>query len=142
LESDEIKTLIDGAYILIVNDYELEMILTRTKLTEAEVAEMVEIMITTLGANGSKIVQSGKVVEIPVCPVLDQKDPTGAGDAYRAGLIAGLMAGLDLTQCGRLGSTAAAYAIEQYGTQEHTYTSQEFASRYEQAFAEPCPVVS
>jgi adenosine kinase len=75
-----------------------------------------------------------QVVEIPAAPCLRESDPTGAGDAYRAGLVAGLLRGLDLHVAGRVASLAASYVVEQVGTIEHGYTDVEFSSRYEDAF--------
>ncbi len=142
LEPDEIRTLINGAYILVMNDYELEMILKRAELTLGEVRGQVEVLITTLGKNGSRIEVGGETVEVPTAVVNKVQDPTGAGDAYRAGLLKGLIHGLSWEQCGKLGALAATYAIEHYGTQEHRYDIAEFGARYKDSFGETCPLVT
>jgi adenosine kinase len=77
------------------------------------------------------------VVEIPAAPCLRESDPTGAGDAYRAGLVAGLLRGLEVEVAGRVASLAASYVVEQVGTIEHGYTSAEFSLRYSDAFGTP-----
>jgi len=94
-------------------------------------------LITTLGEKGSLITTStGEEIMISPCAPLNLNDPTGAGDAYRAGFFAGYQKGFALKVCGQMGSVAASYAIETYGTQDYTYTLAEFTARYEQAYNE------
>ena len=128
-----------GAWIVIGNDYELELIQERTQKDVNGLLEVAEIVVTTLGRNGSRIATRGEVVEIPPAPPVREADPTGAGDAFRAGLVAGLLRGLNLHSAGRVASLAATYAVEQVGTIEHSYTIDEFAQRYRQAFSEEVP---
>jgi adenosine kinase len=128
-----------GAWILIGNDYELELIMQRTGKSMAELVDMAEMVVTTLGRDGSRIATRKGVVDIPPAPALVETDPTGAGDAYRAGLVASLLRGLDLEPAGRVASLAATYAIEQVGTVEHAYTREAFAERYKEAFGGPLP---
>jgi adenosine kinase len=128
-----------GAWILIGNDYELELIMQRTGHSMDALVEMAEMVVTTLGRDGSRIATRKGVVDIPPAPALIESDPTGAGDAYRAGLVAGLLRGLNLEQAGRVASLAATYAIEQVGTVEHTYTREAFSKRYQEAFGDPLP---
>lgn len=123
-----------GAWILIGNDYELELIIQRTGKSMEALVEMAEMVVTTLGREGSRIATRKGVVDIPPAPALIESDPTGAGDAYRAGLVAGLLRGLELEHAGRVASLAATYAIEQVGTVEHSYAPEEFARRYRDAF--------
>jgi adenosine kinase len=123
-----------GAWILIGNDYELELIMQRTGHSMAELLELAEIVVTTLGRDGSRIATRKGTVEIPPAQAVRESDPTGAGDAYRAGLVAGLLRGLDLEAAGRVASLAATYAVEQVGTVEHSYTPAEFSHRYQGAF--------
>jgi adenosine kinase len=124
---------------VIGNDYELELIQQRTKRDLAGLLELAEIVVTTLGRKGSRIDTRQGAVEIPPAPAARESDPTGAGDAYRSGLVAGLLRGLDLGTAGRVASLAAAYAVEQVGTIEHQYGQEEFAGRYAEAFGRPLP---
>jgi adenosine kinase len=128
-----------GAWIVIGNDYELELIEQRTGRDEAGLLELAEIVVTTLGRQGSRIATRGRVVEIPAAPCLRESDPTGAGDAYRAGLVAGLLRGLELEIAGRVASLAATYVVEQVGTIEHAYTALEFSRRCQEAFGIELP---
>jgi len=96
-------------------------------------------VVTTLGRQGSRIATREQTVEIPSAPPVREVDPTGAGDAYRAGLVAGLLRGLDLPAAGRVASLAAAYVVEQVGTIEHDYEPAEFSVRYERAFGMELP---
>lgn len=128
-----------GAWIVIGNDYELDLIEQKAGRDEAGLLELAEIVVTTLGRHGSRIATSERTVEIPSAPASPEADPTGAGDAYRAGLVAGLLRGLDLEAAGRVASLAATYAVEHVGTIEHAYEPEEFTSRYEEAFGTPLP---
>jgi adenosine kinase len=128
-----------GAWILIGNDYELELIRQRTGRDVDGLLELAEIVVTTLGRQGSRIESAVGRLEIPAAPARREVDPTGAGDAYRSGLVAGLLRGLDPAQAGRIASLAAAYVVEQAGTIEHHYTLAEFGERYAGAFGEPLP---
>jgi adenosine kinase len=101
--------------------------------------ELAKIVVTTLGREGSRIATRAAVVEIPPAPARRESDPTGAGDAYRAGLVAGLLRGLEVEEAGRMASLAATYAVEQVGTVEHSYTFAEFSQRYAEAFGTPLP---
>ena len=125
---------IDGARILIVNDYEFELIKQRTELTLAEMRRMTESIIITKGEYGSTIYTADEQIDIPAITTETVLDPTGAGDAYRAGLMAGLVNRLSLADAGRLGTLTATYAIESHGTQKHRYSIEEFAARYAENF--------
>lgn len=139
LTPEEMRTLLDGADIFVCNDYELQMILKRSGLTMQDLQSQVRMIVTTLGANGSTFLIGGDKIDVAACQISGVVDPTGAGDAFRAGLIKGLSIGASPEQCGKLGATAAAYVVEVYGTQEHTYTLQQFAKRYQDNFHEACP---
>jgi Sugar kinases, ribokinase family len=139
LSAEDVTEGARGAWILIGNDYELELIMQRTGRTMDGLMELSEIVVTTLGREGSRIATSAGVVDIPPAPARQESDPTGAGDAYRAGLVAGLLRGLELEDAGRVASLAATYVIEQVGTVEHSYTSAEFSQRFEEAFGMPMP---
>lgn len=140
LTPEELKTLIFGADMFVTNDYELQMIMNRTGLTEEQILGQVRTLVTTKGKDGSTFISMNGRVDVPACRVADVKDPTGAGDAFRAGMLAGLAAGASVEQLGRLGATAAAYVVETVGTQEHHYSHENFAARYTEQFGEPCPL--
>ncbi|MBI2430410.1 MAG: carbohydrate kinase family protein [Candidatus Levybacteria bacterium] len=118
-----------GATIVIGNDYEMSLLKSRLKID-------VKIIITTLGPKGSLIQTNDQTLTIPPAKPQEVLDPTGAGDAYRAGFMAGYIRNFNLKICGQMGSVAAAYAIEKYGTQEHTFTLEEFKKRYSETFNE------
>ena len=128
-----------GAWIVIGNDYELELIQERTKRNTEGLLELSEIVVTTLGRNGSRITTRDGSVEVPAAPAMREADPTGAGDAYRAGLVAGLLRGLELGQAGCVASLAATYAVEHVGTIEHQYTREDFCARHIEAFGTEVP---
>jgi adenosine kinase len=123
---------VEHATYLIGNDYEIELIKSRVKNWKTLFAK--KTIITTLGEKGALIYQQGK--NYTITPVRTKKvvDPTGAGDAWRAGFLAGLSHDFDIQTCGQMGSLAACYAVEGYGTQEYTYSKTEFISRYRQSF--------
>ncbi|HVS48845.1 MAG TPA: PfkB family carbohydrate kinase, partial [Candidatus Dormibacteraeota bacterium] len=98
-----------------------------------------EIVVTTLGRQGSRIATRRQTLDILAAPPVRESDPTGAGDAYRAGLVAGLLRGLELDAAGRVASLAATYAVEQVGTIEHGYSRAEFSRRYAEAFGTELP---
>ena len=134
MEGPDVTDGINGAWIVIGNDYELELIQERTKRDMQRLLELAEIVVTTLGRHGSRITTREGSVEIPAAPAAREADPTGAGDAYRAGLVAGLLRGLDLGAAGRVAALAATYAVEQVGTIEHGYTREEFNVRCRDCF--------
>ncbi len=120
------------AKYLIGNDYEMNLI--RTRLSHPEELLKGKTVITTLGDKGALIEHEGNVYTIDRASAEEVADPTGAGDAWRAGFLAGLEKGFDLQTCGQMGSIAATFAIEKYGTQEYMFTPKEFAERYRQSF--------
>jgi len=133
------KTLIewiDGSMLLITNDYELEMIMKITGMDKKRLKGLTKIIITTLGEKGSLISNSDFDVSIPAVKVHDIVDPTGAGDAFRAGLLKGIVIGRDIETAAKMGTVAAAYALEKYGTQEHRFTHEEFVERYRSNFGD------
>jgi adenosine kinase len=136
LEAKDLAAGIEMAHVVIANDYEYEMIRNKTGLTARDMLSQDRIVVITRGEHGSVIQTRDAQVEIPVAPVGEVVDPTGAGDAYCAGVVYGLEHGLDLSRAGRIGSLAATYVIESYGTQAHRYTREEFAARYAESFGE------
>jgi adenosine kinase len=139
LSGDDLVGSSRGAWILIGNDYELEMISQRTGRDIAGLLELSEMVVTTLGRHGSRIATRSAALDIPAAPATIEVDPTGAGDAYRSGLVAGLLRGLELPAAGRVASLAATFAIEQVGTIEHAYTPAAFSTRYRESFSEDLP---
>ncbi len=127
---------INGSMMLISNDYELEMIMKMTGKDKKGLLGLTGAIITTLGEKGSLISTSESDVNIPPAMANNVVDPTGAGDAYRAGLLKGLAMGKDMGTSAKIGSVAATYAIEKYGTQGHYYTYNEFVERYRSNFGE------
>lgn len=140
LEPDEIRVLLEQAYMLTVNDYELGMIVKRTEMSEEDIIAMVPVVCVTKGKEGSVVYVSGQPEEVAAAVVENAVDPTGAGDAYRAGLMKGYALGLSEMDCARLGSVAASFAVEHYGTQEHHFTMDEFCKRYEKTYTMDCPI--
>ena len=134
MEGADVTDSTNGAWIVIGNDYELELIQERTKRDTQGLLELSAIVVTTLGRHGSRITTRDGSVDVPAAPARLEADPTGAGDAYRAGLVAGLLGGLQLSEAGRVASLAATYAIEHVGTIEHSYTRDEFCARHLDAF--------
>jgi len=139
MAADDVMDSTRGAWIVIGNDYELELIQQRTGKDVDGLLELARIVVTTLGRHGSRITTRDGTVEIPSARAVREADPTGAGDAYRAGLVAGLLRGLDLPVAGRIASLAATYAVEHVGTIEHAYTPDEFSARYLKAFGKSLP---
>ncbi|WP_428559641.1 MAG: carbohydrate kinase family protein [Solidesulfovibrio sp. DCME] len=131
---EQLTEMLTGATYLISNDYELQLIENATKLTLAEIKARAGVVITTLGENGSLIRQGETETHIAPCPVAEVQDPTGAGDAYRAGFIKGLIMGKAPADAAKLGSVSAAYAVEKHGTQEHQFTWDDFLARYASVF--------
>jgi adenosine kinase len=124
------------AQVLIVNEYEWGLLQKQTGLREQQLREMVGTVVITCGENGSLIDAQEGSYRIPPVRPRQVVDPTGAGDAYRAGLIAGLRRGYPWPVCGRLGSVAAAYALEQAGCQRHAYDRRQVAARYAACFGQ------
>lgn len=129
-DGETLRDCIDGAHMLSVNDYEFEMIKQKTRLSQDDIRTMVSVLIITRGEAGSTIYADGQVHHINTAAPERVADPTGGGDAYRGGLLAGWRHGLDWVEAGRLGALTATYAIEKHGTQRHSYTIEQFAERY------------
>ncbi len=119
---------------LAFNDYEAQLMMERTGKNLEQLAQMVEAVIVTRGGEGSLIVTRDKRYEIPVAPAKALVDPTGCGDAYRAGLLYGLMNGMDWETTGRIAALMGAIKIEHAGTQNHFVSRDVFARRFEQTF--------
>jgi adenosine kinase len=136
LSAEDLKHGMEGAYAFISNDYEFALMSEKTGRTEASMFEHVGMIVTTLGNKGSRVATK-KDGTIEVGTANPQVvDPTGAGDAYRAGFLAALRRGLPARTAAQLGSTVAAYAIEIKGTQTHTFTKEVLAARYRENYHE------
>ncbi|MBI3577193.1 hypothetical protein HY086_04105 [Candidatus Gottesmanbacteria bacterium] len=125
---------IEGAAIIAGNDYEIALIEQRLKISHKELVGMVPILITTLGSKGSIVETKKDSIHIKPAKAVKVVDPTGAGDAYRAGFVAGYLHNFDLATCGQMGSVAAVYTVEKYGTVTHYFTKKEFEKRYAENF--------
>ncbi|HUD19000.1 MAG TPA: carbohydrate kinase family protein [Patescibacteria group bacterium] len=132
--ADELKRGIEHAKILIGNDYEIALIEEKIGISHEELILLVPVLVTTLGAKGSIIETRHDAMHIKPATPKNISDPTGAGDAYRAGFVAGYLRGYDLPVCGQMGSVAAVYTVEKYGTQTHDFTKKEFIARYKENF--------
>jgi adenosine kinase len=130
LSGEELLRSIQGAYLLVVNAYEAEIIGKKTGLTAQQLRDQVEILIITQGKDGADIHENGDVTHVGVFDTDDIKDPTGVGDAFRAGLLRGIASGWSLELSAKVGSLCAAYTLEQVGTQNHAYTLEEFVQRF------------
>jgi len=123
-----------GAWIVIGNDYEIELIHQRTGRDRRGLLDFAEMVVTTFGREGSRIDTRSGHVTAPAAPASPELDPVGAGDAYRGGLVYGLLSGRSIAEAARIASVAAAYVIEHRGTIEHSYLQEEFEARYRRSF--------
>jgi adenosine kinase len=131
---EELLSFVDKATWVAVNDYEGQMLQERTGLDAAQIASRVDAYIVTKGAAGSVIHAGGREYRIPTAPAESIKDPTGCGDAYRAGLIFGLLNELDWESTGRIASLMGSIKIAHAGTQSHRFDMNEFRQRFRAAF--------
>ncbi len=132
---DELIRMIEQASFVTVNDYEANLISDRTGMTTSDIAQRVQAYIITAGAKGSIIHSKAGELVIPAARAAHVKDPTGCGDAYRAGLIYGLMNEIDMETTGRIASLMGAWKIEHLGPQNHSYTMEQFKDRFRTEFA-------
>ncbi|QFU87646.1 carbohydrate kinase family protein [Amycolatopsis sp. YIM 10] len=135
MEGSQARDFIDGAKYLFSNDYEWELLLQKTGWTEADVLSRVGLRITTLGEKGVEIVGAdGTNLQVPAVPELAKADPTGVGDGFRAGFLAGLHGGLTLERSAQLGSLIAVLVLETVGTQEWQFEATSALARISEAF--------
>jgi adenosine kinase len=136
MDGDDIRSLCEGATYLFVNDYELGLLLQKSGWTEAELRSRIGTLVTTLGGKGARVQpQSGPDIEVPVVPERAKADPTGVGDAFRAGFLGGLTWSLSPERCAQLGSLLATLALETIGTQEYVVDA-EAVVRFRTAFGD------
>ncbi len=132
--SDELVELLEGAELLFANDYEWSLVQERTGLDEREIEARVGAVVVTLGERGSLVCAKGRTTEIPPVAAREVIDPTGCGDAYRAGFAHGLARGLSLSTCGRIGSLLGSLLVERHGTQSLALAPGELEACYRRAF--------
>lgn len=132
----ELNLAVKSAKVLIGNDYEIELISKKLARKLSAMQKLVEVLVITKGEKGSEIYSQGKKIIIPPAKPKSISDPTGAGDAYRAGFIKGLVLNWSLEKCGKLGSVAAVYTVEKYGTQTHRFSWKGLKKRYRENFRE------
>jgi adenosine kinase len=134
-EGEMIRGLVDGAALLFSNEYESHLIESKTGWSADEVLDRVGIQVTTLGPTGVRVRSAdGTDLQVPAVPGVAAVEPTGVGDAFRAGFIACLQWGLSLERAAQVGCTVAAYVVERVGTQEYSFTRDSFATRFEKAY--------
>jgi adenosine kinase len=141
ISGEDMVGSIRGAMLTIGNDYELEMIRSKTGMAPQDLLELTPLVVVTLGEKGSRLITAGEVVTVPAVKPEVLADPTGAGDAYRAGLVVALLKGCDLRTAGQIAALIGTYAIEQKGTQEHSFNLEQFAARYQDAWGTELPAL-
>jgi adenosine kinase len=135
MDGAEIRGLVEGAAYLLTNDYEWELLLRKTGWTQAQVSERVAVRVTTLGENGVRILAAdGTEVKVGVVPETGKVDPTGVGDGFRAGFLAGMADGLSLERAAQLGSLVAVIVLETDGPQEWNWSRDEAIRRLRDAY--------
>lgn len=139
LSGDDLKNGVNGARVCIVNDYEHAMLMQKTGWSEKEILTHAEILVVTQGDRGSRILTKDGVIETPAAIPKSAEDPTGAGDAYRAGFTHGLLKGWPLATVGKFASVVACYTVEKKGTQTHIFNNISLRARYKENFKEDLP---
>jgi adenosine kinase len=134
MSGGDLRDGIDGATVVIVNDYELELLRQKTGLGEPDILKLARALVITRGELGSTVVTSDGSVDVPAVTPNRIVDPTGVGDAFRGGFMKGMALHLPYETCARLGSVAATYALEHMGGLSHAYTWDEFKRRYQRHF--------
>ncbi len=136
IPQEDLKYMLQHAKAFIVNEYEADLLFQKLGLNEETVREWVPLFIKTLGAKGALLKTLEEEIAIPAVPPQQVVDPTGCGDAFRAGVLMGLQEGKPLAKACKMGALLATYNLENQGTQNHTFTLQEFAEMFYQGFGE------
>ncbi len=137
MEGDKVRTLIDGATYLFTNEYEKALCEQKTGWSDAEILDRVKIRVTTLGPKGVVIDRKGEEgLHVPAAPELGKVDPTGVGDAFRAGFLSSVSWGLSLERAAQVGNLLAVYVLENAGGQEYTLVAEEFLGRLGSAYGD------
>ncbi|MBF0473016.1 MAG: carbohydrate kinase family protein, partial [Nitrospirae bacterium] len=136
LSGEQLTEMITGSMIFISNDYELELTMEKTSLTLEQIIKKTDTIITTIAEHGCTIIKSdGNTINVPSVKVKAVVEPTGAGDAFRAGLIKGLIIDkTNIEHAAKLGATSAAYCVETSGTQHYSFNLKEYKTRFKEAF--------
>jgi adenosine kinase len=135
LDEQDIRKGIFGAHALFVNEYEFELVQKHGKLNMEDILKSVDFAVVTLGEKGSRVYENGGLKgDVPIFPPTKIADPTGVGDAYRAGFLKGYVNGFDLLLCAKMGALAATYCLEEMGTQSHCYLMNDFVTRFRTQF--------
>lgn len=140
MSGEELGQGLNGAAIAMCNDYEFELIRQKTGLDEAGVLNLADVLVVTKGEHGSTIIEGERRTDVPAVPPRQIVDPTGVGDAFRAGFLKGMVGRAGYLVCAQLGSVAATYALEHLGGQSHAFTWEAFVGRYETHFG-PMPAM-
>jgi adenosine kinase len=130
LKVEEICAGVQGANSVFVNDYEIELLQKHTGFSLSDLLKQVQLLVVTCGKDGASIYADDTLYQIPVVQPNQVLDPTGVGDAFRGGFLKGMAMKLDWQTCGQMGALAATYCLEHRGTQNHTYSKQDFVHRY------------
>lgn len=133
-EGDDLARSIEGSDLLVANDYEMELIKNKAGLSTDRLLDMVNTVVVTRGEDGCEVLTPKGSVRVPAVPTDNVVDPTGAGDAFRGGLIKGLVQRLPMVRAAQMGTVCAHYAVQRYGTQEHRFSTEEFAAKLERHF--------
>ena len=133
-QGDDLASAIQNCRMLVSNDYELALIKDKTGLSTPQLLEMVGAIVTTKAEQGTEVVSSGGVIQIPAIPTPEVVDPTGAGDAFRGGLIKGLVLKCSIERAAQMGTVCGHYAIQKSGTQEYSFTMEQFTAKLEEHF--------
>jgi adenosine kinase len=131
---EDMRCGVEGAWALFVNEYEFELLQKHMQETAKEILKKVPLVVVTLGEEGANIYDRGELTHTEIVPPQRILDPTGVGDAFRAGFLRGYRLGFDWKTCGQMGALAATYCLEQRGTQSHSYDVESFVARYRQYF--------
>jgi adenosine kinase len=134
VDGEVLKNGIDGSLALLVNEYEHDLVISKTGMSMEQILDQVEFMVVTLGAQGVVVYHAGKEYRVASVPPEKIIDPTGAGDAFRGGFLTGYSRGWDWETCAQLGALTATYCLESDGPQGQSYTKEEFIARYRQHY--------
>ena len=133
-QGEDLASAIQNCRMLVSNDYELALIKEKTGLSTSQLLEIVGTIVTTKAEQGTEVVSSDGVLQIPAIPTPEAVDPTGAGDAFRGGLIKGLILKCSLERAAQMGTVCGHYAIQKSGTQEYSFTMEQFTAKLEEHF--------
>jgi adenosine kinase len=130
MDGETLRRDMAGAYMMVINQYESNMVMKKTGMNMDELREAIDILIITHGKDGSEIYTNGEIIPVSSIEPREILDPTGAGDAYRAGFLVGLANDFPLKLCGAIGALNATYVLEHIGPQDNSYTLDEFIKRF------------